>query len=307
MANYICIDGGTTNTRLHLVFNGDILDTVNLSIGARACSEDPEAFKKLLQSAMQQLLQRNRLSQGEICRILASGMITSELGIYTLKHRMIPVDLGILHQSTEEVSLCEISPIPFVFLRGIKKENDMMRGEETELMGLIRLTGKQECTYVLPGSHTKIIATDADGKIIDFSTTLTGEMIAALSQHTILKNSIDLGAPLQAESLMRGYEYCAKEGVNAALFNVRVNNTILGQAAGEVYSFFIGVILHGDVEKILKSNPKKIVLAGKKQIRDALYQIISQTSNAQVVCLSEQEIERSVPLGAIEIYEYTGK
>lgn len=36
MANYITIDGGTTNTRINLIINKKILDSVKLNIGVRA-------------------------------------------------------------------------------------------------------------------------------------------------------------------------------------------------------------------------------------------------------------------------------
>ena len=35
MFNYITIDGGTTNTRLSLVINGEIIRTVKYNVGAR--------------------------------------------------------------------------------------------------------------------------------------------------------------------------------------------------------------------------------------------------------------------------------
>ena len=46
MANYICIDGGTTNTRINLVENGRIIDTLQFNVGARLSIENENLLKK---------------------------------------------------------------------------------------------------------------------------------------------------------------------------------------------------------------------------------------------------------------------
>lgn len=312
MADYICIDGGTTNTRVYLVRGLQILDTVRLNLGAGSCGEDPQGFRQALKGAIDTILDRNGRCSGDITRILASGMITSELGLCLLPHQAIPADIGTLHRRTQEASFPEISPIPFVFLRGLKKvsasgEYDIMRGEETEMMGLMHLCGRKECTYILPGSHTKVIRTDSSGAIVDFFTTLTGEMIASLSQYTILRNSVRLDAPLDQQRLLAGYDYCAKEGLNAALFQVRVLDTVAGQSPSALYSFFMGAVLHDEVEKILKENPRQLVLGGKPQIRDAILTILRRETEKIVLCVSDKECEAAVPMGAILIYEHKGE
>ena len=180
----------------------------------------------------------------------------------------------------------------------------MMRGEETELMGI---GSREACTYVLPGSHTKIIFTDEDGRIVDFFTALTGEMVYSLASHTILRKSISLeNTELDEVSLTAGYDYCHREGLNKALFKVRVADTICGKKQAELYSFFLGAILAGDVDAILKKAQRKIVISGRKQLKDALYLLLKANSNLEIVCLTPDETDASVALGAIKIYEYEG-
>ena len=92
-----------------------------------------------------------------------------------------------------------------VIVPGVKTEGetiadaDMMRGEETELIGLTEHL-ESAAVYVLPGSHSKLIHVDGAGRIVDFSTMLTGEMIAALSQNTILKDAVYLAGTRLDES-----------------------------------------------------------------------------------------------------------
>ena len=69
-------------------------------------------------------------------------MITSEFGLYNLPHITVPAGIKELYDAMKEVTIPEISEIPFVFIPGVKvtgeglHKTDMMRGEETELVGL---------------------------------------------------------------------------------------------------------------------------------------------------------------------------
>ena len=62
-----------------------------------------------------------------------------------------------------------------VIVPGVKTEGetiadaDMMRGEGTELIGLMEHL-ESAAVYVLPGSHSKLIHVDGAGRIVDFTT-----------------------------------------------------------------------------------------------------------------------------------------
>ena len=306
MSNYITIDGGTTNTRISLLKDGVLTDTVKYEIGARASIEDKEPLRAAVREGIAALLSRNGLVEGDVRRILASGMITSEFGLYRLDHLIAPAGIAELHDAMEEVTLPEISPIPFVFMRGVRTEGDLatsdiMRGEETELMGLSPMP---HSIYILPGSHSKIIQTDAKGRIAGFFTTLTGEMIAALSQNTILKGSVSLGdIPLCKKSLLEGYTLCKTIGLNAALFKVRICHTLKSYNESERYSLFMGVILCEEVERIRALGSDSVTVGGKKQIREALCILLGEICRMNVIPLTDEIIDTCVPLGAVRIFE----
>ena len=67
---------------------------------------------------------------------------------------------------------------------------------------------------VLPGSHTKVVRINAAGGILGCATTLSGEMISALSQNTILKDSLKVCNDFDPELLYRGYAYSTCYGLN---------------------------------------------------------------------------------------------
>lgn len=310
MADYITIDGGTTNTRVCLVKNNKITDKLLFCVGARAGIDDNALLKRILKTGITDILEKNNMSESDVKAILASGMITSEFGLCVLPHICVPAGIKELHQAMERRILSDITNIPFVFMRGVKmcssdiEKIDMMRGEETELMGIME-DDERDCVYVLPDSHSKIIRVDEEGRISEFSSMLTGEMVEALSQHTILKDAVSLeNAQLEEDYLMQGYEYACKKGINEALFKVRVLKNILDCDLKEIYSFFIGAVLCGEVKRIQDHNPRKIVLGGKKPLREALKKILVKKSSAEIRCLSDEKVNNSSTMGMIRIYEY---
>jgi len=312
MNTYITIDGGTSSTRVNFLKNGEILDTVKLDIGARACIGNRKEYECKIKSAIDEIILRNKVSGVE--RILASGMITSEFGLCNLPHINAPAGINEFHKAMYQTVINEISDIPFVFMRGVKLDGkdiddcDMMRGEETELIGIMQ-EKYGTCIYVLPGSHSKIIKTDRHGRIISFSTTLTGEMIASLSQGTILKDAVDLSVTkkIHGEYLMKGYDYTVSAGINKALFKVRILKNIFNCSNEEVYSFFIGIVLCQEILNIVNEDAETVVLGGKEQIKKAMALILKEKTNKNIIELDEKTVDYSTSIGMVKIYEHTTK
>lgn len=310
MNTYITIDGGTTNTRLHLVRNETVLSTVKLPFGARANMDGTAHYKEAIRDAIRSLCEESGLSEKNISRILASGMITSEFGLCCLPHITAPAGIAELHDSMHETVLSDISEIPFVFVRGVKtvggdlSEIDMMRGEECELFGILQ---KEDCAclYVLPGSHSKLIECDSERRIVKFSTMLTGEMIASLSSGTILRDAVDLSvSEFDEEKLLMGYRYAMERGFSEAIFKTRVLKNHMGASREAVYSFFIGVVLSPEIESIIRSKPTHVVIGGKAQIKAATATLLRAFSDKTVTVLSAEDVDASSARGVVRVYEW---
>lgn len=305
MRYYICIDGGTTNTRLSLLCDGKIIDTVKFSVGARRGIDNKSLLKDTVRSGIETLLNTHELACADVERILASGMITSEFGLVDLPHIQAPAGIKELHDSAFETVLDDISEIPFVFIRGVKtvgnclETTDMMRGEETELMGLFEGAG----VYVLPGSHSKVIKVDALGRIVSFKTMLTGEMISALSQNTILKDAVSLNGKVNEEYLIKGYDYAKTKGLNEALFKVRVLKNLFSKNADEVYSFFMGAVLCDEVISIAEQSPEKVIIGGNNAIKEAEYLLLRHALSADIKLISDGMSDSASCMGMLKIYE----
>ena len=167
------------------------------------------------------------------------------------------------------------------------------------------LNGTDPCVYILPGSHSKIVQTDVEGRIVSFRTSLTGEMLYALSGYTILKKSINLEQETFAEEdLLAGFDCCQRLGLNQALFKARIRDVLFHNSPLQLYSFFLGAVLAPEVESIRKAGIRRVVIGGKKQLRSALFTLLKHRSDLETVSLSEEEIDACVCRGAIRIFEY---
>lgn len=312
MKKYITIDGGTTNTRVSVVEGNSVRGTVKIPLGARKSIDGNGALKSAVSEAINKLLSEAGISSDDIEAALASGMITSEFGLVNLPHLTAPVGIKELCEGLCSVSFPEIFEKPITFVRGVKTVGtlectDMMRGEETELMGILD-ESFGECVFVLPGSHSKLIYTDGEGRITKFSTTLSGEMLAALSEGTILKDAVSLSCDsIDFEMLETGFLYAKEHGINEALFKTRILKNLFGKGESECYSFFLGVVLSSEICSIIRSEAKTVVIGGKHQLKHATAHLTEKFSDKRTVVLSDELVDCSTSLGMIKIFEFSLK
>ncbi|MCQ2413259.1 MAG: 2-dehydro-3-deoxygalactonokinase [Clostridia bacterium] len=306
MSNYIAVDGGTTNTRISLCTDGKVIETLSFRVGAKKSIGNKEILKETVRNGIREILDKNGYKEGDVKAVLACGMLTSELGLLELPHTVAPAGMEELHGSMHLCRMEDIAGIPFAFMRGVKTEcttvenSDMMRGEETELMGVFSGDG----VYVFPGSHTKIIETE-NGKIRDSRTMLTGEMIYAVATDTILADAVKLeDHEICKETLLQGFDYADKHGIGEALFKVRILKNTFHKSESELYSFFLGVMVSGEIRCILSRSPKRVVIGGKAAIKEAIGTILKEYTDAEIVILSNEEVDHSTVNGMIRIYEY---
>ncbi len=277
-----------------------------MSVGAKAGIDGRDILVNSVREAITTLTDEC----ADIKTVLASGMITSEFGLYKVDHIHAPAGIKELHDSICTVNLAGISDIPFSFIPGIilsgnnLSQTDMMRGEETELVGLNNEL-EANCIYVLPGSHSKIIQLDSLGRICRFSTMLTGEMIYSLTENTILKSVVDLNQKeTDNEYLIKGYEYCESSGINETLFKVRVLNNVYNCSKKQIYSFFMGAVLHDEIKKICQLEVPKVIIGGKNQIKKATHTLITHYSDKNAICAPDESADNAASRGAIKIFEY---
>lgn len=319
--NYIIIDAGTTNTRIRLVEDYKIIDTLKYDVGVRdtAITGSLYKLKYSIKTGIEECLKRNYRKLKDIDSIIASGMITSELGLVEIPHLIATVGVEDLARGVVIKEFPDIVGKPIHFIPGVKNEvggdfdfsqMDMMRGEEVEAIGLSSLYGQHEnVIFISPGSHTKFIFINK-GKIVRCSTTLTGELLYAISKETVLANSIpeELIVSINKEYIKKGMDAAEKNGFSRTCFLVRIMDIFTESNGNELANFMAGAIGYYDIkliqENLNKDNIK--VLIGGKQILRELYSMLLELkghNTGDFEAIDDNIVEKSSVIGAISIIE----
>ena len=172
----LALDWGTTSFRAYLFDDKkNIIDSATASAGIMQCDGD---FEDVYYSQVGQWLKRY-----EGIPVIASGMITSRQGWVETPYLECPASLDDLSENLTRHQTTKGDIVYFV--SGVYQKTptpNIMRGEETQMAGL---ASTSSVTAILPGTHSKWICMQ-DDTITHFSTFMTGEIFAALIQHTIL-------------------------------------------------------------------------------------------------------------------------
>jgi len=90
---------------------------------------------------------------------------------------------------------------------------DVMRGEEVQIFGALSLLGgAQQGRLVLPGTHSKWARVES-GRLLAFSTFMTGEFYALLRTYSILSRTMPAeDGPLDTEAFTRGVAQATTSG-----------------------------------------------------------------------------------------------
>ena len=114
---------------------------------------------------------------------IASGMIGSRQGWVEAPYVECPASLTALGDRLARVANDELAIVPGVVTHDAAGIADVMRGEETQLLGAV---GRDERVLaVLPGTHSKWARVE-HGRIVDFTTFMTGELYGVLIDHSML-------------------------------------------------------------------------------------------------------------------------
>lgn len=150
---------------------------------------------------------------------LACGMVGSRSGWREVPYVDLPADTADLGSATLSVRTTNGSLVHLVpGLRNVDRP-DVMRGEETQLIGALALQPALagHSTWLLPGTHSKWVSV-RDGAVVDFATMMSGELFAVLRSHSILGSGLDEAADSRdAEAFGRGVRTARDSGAAGAL------------------------------------------------------------------------------------------
>src|SRR6185369_9514682 len=118
----VCVDAGTTNTRVWLVAGDRVLARREATIGARDTARDghPRALRGTLRDLIANVRARTPLGMRAPSRVAAAGMITSRQGLYEVPHVAAPAGAAELAAGAREAVLSDIIDVPILFVPGVR-------------------------------------------------------------------------------------------------------------------------------------------------------------------------------------------
>ena len=205
MPSVICVDWGTTSFRAYLAnSDGAIVDRVESARGilSVAAGEHEDVLAGFVAGWR---------TGADAPPILMSGMIGARQGWVEAPYAPCPAGLPEIASAivtVETRALGGVGLVPGVCAIDRDGAPDVMRGEETQILGALAAMGRSEGTFVLPGTHSKWARVEA-GRITSFATYMTGEVFAALKDHTILGRLMD-GAAQDGVGFGEGVQAAAR-------------------------------------------------------------------------------------------------
>jgi 2-dehydro-3-deoxygalactonokinase len=215
-AALITVDWGTSSLRSALLSNaGDLLDERGGGPGILAVPANGFA------TALLEHIRPWRDQHGPL-PIILSGMIGSRQGWAEAPYLACPAGKTELARHLYRHETDQLGPIhivPGLCIDPPGLAPDVMRGEETQIVGALDWSPEERGLYVLPGTHSKWVTVE-NGRITHFATYMTGEIFAALRRHTILGRLMSTdGDAHNADAFAQGVSNGLAEGPPGALLN----------------------------------------------------------------------------------------
>ena len=217
---WIAVDWGTSNLRAWAMgADGNVLAEAESDDGMGKLA--PEGFEPALLRLIAPWLGGNP-------PILACGMVGSRQGWREAPYRAVPCTpldpAALIAAATTDPRLnVRIAP-------GLMQADpaDVMRGEETQIAGALRLMPGYDGVLCLPGTHSKWAHVSA-GEVVSFQTFMTGELFALLSTASVLRHGMPgAGWDEAAFDTAVSDALSRPERLGARLFSLRAQGLIAG-------------------------------------------------------------------------------
>jgi len=278
MKRFLSCDWGTSSLRLRLVntVSRQVLCEVTSNNGVlnifnewkNQGEEDDSRLRfylDILSEQIRKIEQQLSFSLKEIPLII-SGMASSAIGMMELPYKKIPyaVDEELIIQNIGSTNAFKH---PILLISGIRSNDDVIRGEETQLLGCIEKENGNGL-FIFPGTHSKHILVKS-GIAIKFKTFMTGEFFELLSKKSILAGSVEQGSGLEDPDNLMSFQSGVDESSRSSLlhssFKVRTNNLFQSLSKQQNYFFLSGLLIGTELKELIDISETITVVSDKLQ------------------------------------------
>ncbi|WP_238366690.1 2-dehydro-3-deoxygalactonokinase [Mesobacterium pallidum] len=237
---WIAVDWGTSALRAWgLDAGGSVVQSARSDRGMGQLA--PEGFEPALLE-----LVGDWLPEGIVTQVVVCGMAGARQGWVEAPYAAVPcapTGDGVMQAPTRDPRLS------VRILSGLSQAApaDVMRGEETQVAGLLATRPKFDGIVLLPGTHTKWVHVSA-GEVVSFRSFMTGELFALLSTQSVLRHSLGAETPdLAAFDAAVAATLSRPERMAAELFSIRAADLLLGQPGGAAWGRLAGLLIGAEL------------------------------------------------------------
>lgn len=265
------VDWGTSNLRVW-VMAADDKPLHSLGSSAGMGTLQPDQFEATLIALLEPWLQA-----GQTLPVICCGMVGARQGWSDAGYLSTPVDAN--SRSQAHAVTTHDDRISVAILPGVKQASpaDVMRGEETQIAGLLHQTPTFNGTVCLPGTHTKWAQLE-EACITRFQTCMSGEMFALLSTQSVLRHSMQ-DTQWSDNAFNQGVSdiLAAPESLSSQLFALRAENLINDVPGYELKSRLSGLLLGAELAATKAYwQDKHVTIVGDNRLAGLYAQALSQ-------------------------------
>ena len=246
----IGLDWGTSSLRaFRFTTGGAVAETRASAQGILAVADG--AFEAAFEAAV-----GDWLAAAPAAPVLLSGMIGSRQGWQEAPYVACPAGEAEITAALARLTTAHgrtLRIVPGCSILGEDGVPDVMRGEETQILG--ELDGRPATRLmVLPGTHSKWALCE-NGRLVWFATFMTGELYAALKDHTIL-GRLAQGDADDPAATARGLELGLRRGPGSGgllkrLFSARTRGLFGEIPPGGVASYLSALLIGSEIAEAL--------------------------------------------------------
>jgi 2-dehydro-3-deoxygalactonokinase len=255
MKTFLSCDWGTSSLRLRCIKTdtSEVLQEVTSNDGIAETHRRWKAAGGRTSDRRQFYLAVLKASIGKLTSdvpdgapLIISGMASSSVGMEEIPYAQFPFSGSVEELKVKVVQETGDMPHPAIVVSGFRTATDIMRGEETMLLGC-DIAKYEKATLVLPGTHSKHVSV-VNGVARDFKTHITGEMFNLLVKHSLLSASVETGE--DDDSFLSGVQAAQKLDLLNAVFTVRTRQLLDANSPASNYQYLSGLLIGTELKSL---------------------------------------------------------
>ncbi len=245
--------------------------------------------------------------------VLMSGMTSSSIGIRELPYAPLPFSMDGSNAIVKELPAGKDFPHAVWMISGVSSHKDIMRGEETQLVGLASLDNKmfpnEGAVCIFPGTHSKHVRVEK-GRVVDFKTYMTGELFQLMIHHSILKDAIaednkqGLLAGSETDAFCLGIKESGTSNLLHNLFSIRVNHLFGRSTKWENLFHLSGLLIGSELRSLTNEERGRILLCSGSNMYQ-LYRLGIEVLDLQkqAVFIGPEVMDSAAMKGQLTIFQ----